>query len=112
MKNRAIVWVICGLSLAAVAGCNNDNARDLKREQDRLAIDLARVTKERDQYRQRLGQMQSSAGDNEKKLQQQVDDLETRVKSRDDELAEMRRRLRAAEDAAQPALPTSRRAQP
>src|ERR1700759_1781575 len=99
MKKRAIGWILVGISIAAVAGCNDDNARDLKREQDRLAIDLARVTKERDQYRKRLGETQSNTSDNEKKLQQQVDELETRLKSRDEELAELRRRLHAAEDA-------------
>ena len=112
MKNRAIVWAIAGLSVAAMVGCNDDNARDLKREQDRLAIDLARVTKERDQYRTRLGQMQENTGDNEKKLQARVDDLETTLKSRDEELAEMRRRLRAAEEAAPATPPTRKQSQP
>jgi predicted RNase H-like nuclease (RuvC/YqgF family) len=105
MRNRAVVWVICGLTLVAVAGCNDDNARDLKREQDRLAIDLARVTRERDQYRKRLGETQANTSDTEKKLQQQVDELEARVKSRDDELAELRRRLRAQEESAAPKPP-------
>jgi len=41
-----------------------------------------------------------------------VDDLEAQLKVRDDELTELRRRLRAAEAAAQPTLPTNRGAQP
>src|SRR3954469_7739209 len=69
MSNRPFVPAVLFLAAVALTGCaSNGYDKDTKREMDRLAIDLSRAQKDRDQYKAQLETAKADAAQNEKAL--------------------------------------------
>jgi septal ring factor EnvC (AmiA/AmiB activator) len=117
MKTRAMV-LVAGLALAGtLVGCASEsNERDMKREMDRVAIDLTRAEKQRDEYKTQTEKLQARILELEKSAQQnrqELADTQSELNKARTELATVRRQLRQAEAlAGQANLPTSRPAAP
>jgi len=68
MKKRAIVWAICGLGVVAMAGCNNDNARDLSANRTAWRSIFLACRRSATNTGRALQQTQAATSDTDKKL--------------------------------------------
>ena len=103
MMVRTVLACLLAAVVTAGAGCESTTSKDRKRAEDRAAIELSQARRERDEFKARAEQLQTSASDFEAKQilsRQQADALRAELLQARAELAQARGELQKAQEAA------------